>query len=182
MTTSQRLPFFSPLNVASLIFIILMCHVAVQFNRHGGSHRISHEKMAQGNTESFVKAAREHLPYGFYGTTKYCRDVALEEGRVVFKVTTLEADDKFHGTKEGYISTLYARLVEWTAITNKKTNRSSVLDAILAGGYPIVFRLCALGPDSTVDDSRVYDELVVMPDEYIPILKEKGLRSAYYPD
>lgn len=188
---TERNPFFSPLNIASLIFIIYISHIAIQFNRHGGENQgISHEQMAKGDGSSFVSSASERLPFGFYEQFSdiYCREIAFEDGSIVFKCYSASNPqrttfDKSKANIYFIAKDLYIRYIEYTGITNRCTNQSKVLDAILSRNYPIKIKLYKRrGEPYQIDPEAPLDEFVVTADDYIPIWKGLGLKSKYFKD
>ena len=64
---------------------------------------------------------------------------------------------------------------------NRKNNSSDIIDAILAGRYPIKVKLFKWNGKNEIDENNLLDEFTITSDDYIPVWKSRGVISEYFP-
>lgn len=180
----------SPLNVACIIYLVVIIHAGIQFNRHGGENAtVDKIALANGDGTSLVESASARVPFMLDYRIKQtgespklrCKALDFANGEFILRTHFIEysqnktkLDDALNANTLAY--ELYVRFVEYTGMTDQNTQKSKILDALIDGRVPVRLRLEA---DNNIDEkSHILDEKLFAIEEFLPMWQNLGLKSA----
>lgn len=179
---------FNPLNIACMLFIVVMVYLAVKFDNRGEDYiREDMKERMRSDVPDFINEANGYGPFKImYSKDKtgdrvflICKIVDYKDGQVIFRTYFKDPEKATESlgpdfTNEAILQTLYWQFIDFSRYTSQNLEKSKILDGIVESQSPVVLQLEA---DDDLGESRVLDQREITYEEYLPLWHEYGLKS-----
>ncbi|MCH5326001.1 MAG: hypothetical protein J1E29_02225 [Duncaniella sp.] len=175
MSNTERPAFFSPLNIAALIFIIFTVHFALKFNRSSrNADSDRYVELHKGHVNDIMREANMYVPFSLESIDSLrCYQVSYDKSAILFytyaKDNSLESlNVRTREQAEALADDIYNQFVIVNAYKTTENHGKNVLSEIASGGYPIKIRLYRINKDrNMVDEDHVVDEVTIKAEQYM---------------